>query len=273
MTNSFNDRLLQSLLRQADENHVSHAYLFSGSDRATLRQIAETFAKRLVTSPADVLFPEHEKPNLISVDDIRYGINDTVSIKPYGDGRKVYIVDEAEKMNPAAQNALLKTLEEPPAYVVILLLCTNSEVFLQTILSRVVKLSVLTEEEFQEKTEAEEALQNEIRNVLDGILQRELSEVRRFTTNMGKQKELGNEALEEIRSWFRDVLLYKTAPNPTILNHRSSLAIVREFAHKMSFEDIDHVLSAVTEAQNRLVLNVNPELCFQIVFFAIQDAS
>ena len=67
------------------------------------------------------------------MDDIRTQINNDIVIKPYSSRYKVYIVDEAEKMNQQAQNALLKTIEEPPAYAVILLLTTNADSFLPTI--------------------------------------------------------------------------------------------------------------------------------------------
>ena len=90
----------------------------------------------------DILYLQHEKPNTISVDDIRSQINNDIVVKPYSSPYKVYIVDEAEKMNAQAQNALLKTIEEPPAYAVILLLTNNAETFLPTILSRCVRLDI-----------------------------------------------------------------------------------------------------------------------------------
>jgi DNA polymerase-3 subunit delta' len=76
------------------------------------------------------------------VDDIRRQIVSDVPILPYQGQYKVYIMPEAEKMNPAAQNALLKTLEEPPSYAVILLLTVNAESFLETIRSRCVLLTL-----------------------------------------------------------------------------------------------------------------------------------
>lgn len=62
----------------------------------------------------DVIWVSHEKPNVISVGEIREQIVNTVEIMPYKGPYKIYIVDEAEKMNAAAQNAILKTIEEPP---------------------------------------------------------------------------------------------------------------------------------------------------------------
>ena len=84
----------------------------------------------------------HEKPASIGVDDIREQINDTIQVRPYSSYYKIYIVDEAEKMTVQAQNALLKTIEEPPSYAVILLLTTNQDAFLPTILSRCVQLKL-----------------------------------------------------------------------------------------------------------------------------------
>ena len=90
----------------------------------------------------DVIWVTHEKPNSIGVDDIREQLNDTIQIKPYSSAYKIYLVDEAEKMTVQAQNALLKTIEEPPSYAVIILMTTNEEAFLPTILSRCIKLKL-----------------------------------------------------------------------------------------------------------------------------------
>ena len=90
----------------------------------------------------DLIYVTHEKPASIGVDEIREQINNTIMIRPYSSYYKIYIVDEAEKMTVQAQNALLKTIEEPPSYAVILLLTTNQDAFLPTILSRCVQLKL-----------------------------------------------------------------------------------------------------------------------------------
>ena len=76
------------------------------------------------------------------MDDIRQQLCGDIMIKPYKGPYKIYIIDEAQKLNVQAQNALLKTIEEPPSYAVILLLTTNAQSFLPTILSRCVTLSL-----------------------------------------------------------------------------------------------------------------------------------
>ena len=172
---SFKDIIGQDLIKKhfitaIATGNVSHAYILSGEEGMGKRTLAEAFALSLMCQDRhggepcgqchackqvlsgnhpDVIYVTHEKPASIGVDDVRRQINDTVSIKPYSGGYKLYIVDEAQKMTVQAQNALLKTIEEPPAYVVILLLTSNEEIFLPTILSRCVKLSLkpLTDEQ------------------------------------------------------------------------------------------------------------------------------
>ena len=90
----------------------------------------------------DIIRVTHEKPNSISVDDIRTQVNNTVDIKPYQGPYKVYIIPQADLMTPQAQNAILKTIEEPPAYAVFLLLTENAEMLLPTINSRCVMLKL-----------------------------------------------------------------------------------------------------------------------------------
>ena len=141
---------------------VSHAYILNGEDKSGKLMLAEAFAAALQCeekgmepcgncrsckqaagrNQPDILYVSHEKPNTISVDDVRKQINDDIALKPYSSKFKIYIVDEAEKMNVQAQNALLKTMEEPPSYAVILLLTVNADSFLPTILSRCVRLDL-----------------------------------------------------------------------------------------------------------------------------------
>ena len=141
---------------------ISHAYILSGEAGMGRKSLANAFALSLLCEKGlpdpcmechackqvlsgnhpDLIYVTHEKPASIGVDDIRKQINDTIQVRPYSSYYKIYIVDEAEKMTAQAQNALLKTIEEPPSYAVILLLTTNPDAFLPTILSRCVQLKL-----------------------------------------------------------------------------------------------------------------------------------
>ena len=141
---------------------ISHAYIINGEKSSGKEFIAKVFAMALQCEEGsmepcqecrsckqalsgnhpDIIRVVHEKPNSVSVDDIRTQVNNDVAVKPYSSPYKVYIISEAEKMTVQAQNAILKTLEEPPAYAVILLLTDNVNSLLPTILSRCVVLNM-----------------------------------------------------------------------------------------------------------------------------------
>ena len=125
---------IKTHFQKAIENHkVSHAYILSGEAGSGRRALANAFALSLLcekgtTQPClschsckqvlsgnhpDFICTTHEKPTSIGVDDIRHQINDTIMIRPYSGNYKIYIVDDAQKMTIQAQNALLKTIEEP----------------------------------------------------------------------------------------------------------------------------------------------------------------
>ncbi len=155
---------LQNALRTG---RINHAYLMTGEQGMGKKFIADIFARTLVCEhPAeegaflepcnachacvraqnhehpDIIYVSHEKPNSVGVDDIRTQVRDTMMVKPFEAAHKVYIIADGDLMTPAAQNALLKTLEEPPAYAVILILATGTGSFLQTILSRCIQLEM-----------------------------------------------------------------------------------------------------------------------------------
>ena len=164
------EQIIHHLQSAISLKKVSHAYIFEGEEGMGKNLLASAFAQALQcregdTEPCmrcpscrqaatgnqpDIIRVTHEKA-AIGVEDIREKLCGDILIKPYSSPYKIYIVDEAEKMNVQAQNALLKTIEEPPAYGIILLLTTNSGKFLPTIISRCVtlKLKPLRDEEIR----------------------------------------------------------------------------------------------------------------------------
>ncbi len=139
-------------------DNVSHAYLFSGTSGIGKKQVALEFARQILkvenlnSSPDFKLISKSEEKKDIIVEQIRKEIIDDVYVAPASSSKKVYIIDDAEKLNIAAQNTLLKTLEEPPKYVVIILVATSVSSFLTTILSRVTQISFQNIDEAQFKS-------------------------------------------------------------------------------------------------------------------------
>lgn len=157
-----NTPLVEQLRRSAASGRSSHAYLFLGGARAGKRLIANTFAKALQCEgekrPCDSCkschaFNHGNHPDVIyfqplkngktyTIEDVREQLLETVDLKPFQYEKKIYIIEKADTLNIQSQNALLKTLEEPPAHAVFLLLAERAEAFLPTILSRVVVMKI-----------------------------------------------------------------------------------------------------------------------------------
>ena len=157
-----NTPLVEQLRRSAASGRSSHAYLFLGGEGAGKRLIANTFAKALQCEgekrPCDSCkschaFNHGNHPDVIyfqplkngktyTIEDVREQLLETVDLKPFQYEKKIYIIEKADTLNIQSQNALLKTLEEPPANAVFLLLAERAEAFLPTILSRVVVMKI-----------------------------------------------------------------------------------------------------------------------------------
>jgi DNA polymerase-3 subunit delta' len=247
---------------------------------------------------------QHEKPNTISVDDIRSQVNNDIGIKPYSSKRKIYIIDEAEKMNVQAQNALLKTIEEPPAYAVIILLTTNADNFLPTILSRCVTLNikVVPDEKIQKylmkqyqipdyqaqvcvafaQGNVGKAIQlassenfNEMKASVLQLVKRlhdiDLYEMTEALKQIGEYKLQINDYFDLIMIWYRDVLYFKATGDVNGLIFRDEVYDIKRFAEKSSYRGIELVIEALQKAQVRLNANVNFDLVIELLLLTIKE--
>jgi DNA polymerase-3 subunit gamma/tau len=123
-----------SVLTQSIANaSFAHAYLFTGSRGTGKTSVARIFARALGTNPEDVI--EIDAASNRGIDDIR-ALREAVRTFPFSSPYKVYIIDEVHMLSKDAFNALLKTLEEPPAHVIFILATTELDKVPETILSR-----------------------------------------------------------------------------------------------------------------------------------------
>lgn len=140
------------------ENNISQSYLFCGKDGIGKKLIALDFAREILnvenlSASADFKYiSRQEGKKDIVVEQVRSQIIDDIYIVPSQGNKKVYVIDDAECLNLASQNALLKTLEEPPSYVVIILIASNISAFLPTVISRlnVLQFDGVSDEELLE---------------------------------------------------------------------------------------------------------------------------
>ena len=172
--------LLQTIKNAIKENKIAHAYLFSGPRGTGKTSMAKLLAKALncecndnTNRPCNVCencqsINEGTHPDVIEldaasnngVDEVR-DIIDKVKYAPIMGKYKVYIIDEVHMMTPGAFNALLKTLEEPPAHVIFILATTDVHKVLPTIVSRCQRFDFTRVSKLDMKKRIEDILNNE----------------------------------------------------------------------------------------------------------------
>ena len=241
---------------------------------------------------------------MIRVDELREQLVNTVDVMPYKGPFKIYIIDEAEKMNAQAQNALLKTIEEPPAYAVILLLTTNADTFLPTILSRCVTLNVkvvpdemikkyLMKEHQIPDYQAEvciafaqgnvgKAIQlatssdfNELKASVLQLMKRlddiELYEMGAAVKQINEYKLTINDYFDLMMIWYRDILYFKATGDVNGLIFKDEVYDIKRQAEKSSYHGIEIIIEALRKAQTRLNANVNFDLVIELLLLTIKE--
>ncbi|MCB9810965.1 MAG: DNA polymerase III subunit gamma/tau [Candidatus Nomurabacteria bacterium] len=127
------DHIVKVLEGAIEKGEIPHALLFSGTRGTGKTTLARIFAKAIGTKSVDLY--EIDAASNRGIDDVRE-LKEAVHTVPYESKYKIYIIDEVHMLTKEAFNALLKTLEEPPAHVVFILATTEEEKLLDTILSR-----------------------------------------------------------------------------------------------------------------------------------------
>ena len=318
------DKIKEHLQNAIKLNKVSHAYIFNGESGAGKKSLAKVFSKTLQCeakgdnpcnechsckqaesgNQPDIIWVSHEKPTSIGVEDIREQVIGDIQIKPYSSKYKIYIIDEAEKLTLQAQNALLKTIEEPPAYGIIILLTTNADTFLQTILSRCVQLdlkpvkdeviqnyliknyqvpdyqarfavafaqgrigravSIVNSKDFMEMKE--HAL-----HVLKYSNEMTVSELIDAVKYVNNYKNNINDYIDLMAMWFRDVIIFKSTNDANLLIFKDELTRIKKQAEKSSYEGLEDIVDAMDKAKLRLKANVNFDLTLELMFLTMKD--
>ena len=319
------NEMVKDHFKKAIQNHkISHAYILTGEAGMGRKSIANAFAMTLLCEKGgsepcmichsckqvmsgnhpDLIYVTHEKPGSIGVDDVREQINDTIMIRPYSSYYKIYIVDEAEKMTVQAQNALLKTIEEPPEYAVILLLTNNIGGLLPTIQSRCVRLDLkvvddglvkkylmehLHVPDYQAEIDASfaqgsigrakeaatsqefaEMTQNALR-ILKYANTMEVYELSDAIKSLSEDKQNINDYLDIFQFWFRDVLMFKATQEIDNLVFKQEINFIREQAKQRSYENLENILDSIQKTKVRLKANVNFDLAFELLFLTIRE--
>ena len=318
------ETIKENLKNAARFHKVSHAYILNGEKGMGKKMLAEAFALTLLCEKQgdepclechgcrqvlshnhpDLINVTHEKPASIGVEDVRRQINDTMPVRPYSGEYKIYIVDEAEKMTVQAQNALLKTIEEPPSYGVIMLLTANVDAFLPTILSRCVQLNLkplkdsvvrdyLMENMNMKEQEGEiyaafargnlgkaihlasseefKLMYSEMLYLLNHLKEMDISDILNFIRRLREEDIDIEECLDFMQLWYRDVLMFKVTKDVNLLIFKDQYTAVNEISKHSGYDGLENILSAIDKARVRLKANVNTELVLELMLLVMKE--
>ena len=255
-----NDDVKKYLTNCIENKNFSHSYIFSGIKGVGKYTFAKDFAKCILEDPMMQDYYELEPDGKsIKVAQIRE-LQNVINIKPTFSEKSVYIIDDAELMTTEAQNSLLKTLEEPPEYVVIILIVHNERSVLSTVKSRCVniKFNKLSDKDIK-KYFLKNDLNFEDKNinvfkVLDGSLNDidfirddydELLKLTVFVTNLKKNKAI---------NFFQDASVFYD-------NHDKIIRLL-EYLNMLLFENsYFQLIEIVEKTKNKILMNNNFEMC------------
>lgn len=298
------------IINSINGDRFSHALIVTGENGIGKSLIAKETAIRLLGKKEEkqyvdiVEFKMPKDKKSIGIDEVKNIIQETTK-KPYEGDKKVIILYRAESMTEAAQNAFLKTIEEPPKGIFIILLCEKLENILDTIKSRcqIYKLNRLSEKEmleflnnkFQNLSEdelkavsafsdgipgrAERFLEDkslmEIRDtvvdILKGVCEGRLDKTLMYTEFLIRYKNQWQEVLTYFLSYIRDTLIYKEAGNRELIINIDKINEIKEIAEMFSFNKLNGIINIIKDTRSKLERNVNATLVFDSMLVRIQE--
>ena len=323
---SFNDiigqeRALKILTKSLKEDNISSSYIFVGSEGTGKKLTAIEFTKAVnclnlskdseacedcqscneiskQCSP-DLKIIEPNKSS-IKIEQIRE-MRKEIGLKPFRSKKRIYIIDKAEKMTLEASNCLLKTIEEPPYYVIIILICSKIDPILPTIVSRCqmvnfglissykIKEFLLNKSKNLEKEKAEiisklaqgsigRALKllsgkeyfirrEEVLDYLSGISPGKYGDdifikVEKMVSEIDRIEEV----LEMIKLWYRDILIIKNTGDQKYIANCDKLEILEEKSQIYSQEILIDILDYLEQIEEYLIKNVNKRLILERLY-------
>ena len=321
-----NELIKEQLKSAIKTGSMRHSYMLTGEKGMGKKTMAEAFLLELFCSEEDedkrpclscaecrkiisnnhpdVIYITHEKPNIISVDEVREQLIDTVDIKPYEGGYKVYVMPEADKMTVQAQNAILKTLEEPPEYVVILLLVSDESKLIDTVKSRVIRenLRPLTDNVIRDYIKERLHKSSDMVDICVAFSKGNLGKaielcesevfsewyqrVMKILKNLGKMditdmhieisKLLSecpdpNDALDLMELWYRDLTLYTVTKDINNLVFKGERKALMNAAALSSYDGIQVIMGAIDKCRKRLAANVTTDLAFELLLLTMKE--
>lgn len=313
--------IIENLKKSIDKDHISHSYLFMGPDSIGKKMVAKSFFKTILCEKG-MLEPCNNCSSCRKFDssnhpDYYYVAPEGTEIKkeqveqliktmhtgPLEGKRKVYIIDDSDTMNRHSQNALLKTLEEPPNYVNIILISKNNENLLPTIISRceVIKFSpidnVLISDYLMEnygiikekskflasysngsigkaiqysKDESFLSIRDETIEIINRVISGSELELFNSLSFFEENQNRWDEILDIILFWFRDLYIYKKTGNKDLIINTDKLELLSSQTN-LSNKKINDIIKNVLVTKDNILKKINYQLSIESMLLKMQE--
>lgn len=305
-----NNVIIENLKKRIQANEISHAHIIVGDNGIGKSKLAKILACNIlgVNEEKDCIdiINYRTKKNSFGVDEVR-GIIEEVNKKPYEGDKKVIVVYEGNKLTVQAQNALLKTIEEPPKGVFIFLLCESLEFVLDTIKSRceIHKITPLNTEEIREylitnnnnnvysaeeinsaisysegipgKAEAflKDNTLKEMRNVLVDLLYNlvkgDIDSLLEFENKLAQYKDKKEELLGILNSFVRDIIIYKELNSIKGIINEDKINDIKQLAIEMSYKKLNKIVNKIGECRITFLSNSNFLLTIRVMLIGFME--
>ncbi|MDY4574195.1 MAG: DNA polymerase III subunit delta' C-terminal domain-containing protein [Intestinibacter sp.] len=286
-------------------NMISHAYMFEGPSGVGKNTLARELSRILLEMENLFNSPDYIeiKPdgNSIKIAQIRKMQTD-ILVKPYK-SYKIYVFDEAQKMTIEAQNALLKTLEEPPKYAIIILVTNNKESLLDTIKSRceIIKFTPIPIKEIADylvKTGVDEKrasllanfsrgsmqkaielsesedfyiMREEIQKYIETFLNGDLIDIMEIQNGIEKYKDQIINVLDLMINYFRDIIMVKENIDNSMIINLDKLVFIKNMSKKITYSQLSKIIDIIEETKNKLRSNCNFNISIQVMTLNIYE--
>lgn len=301
------ENIINGFMKREDKNTLSHAHIIAGPDGIGKSIMAKMFAMKILGKTedinyADIIHYRSEKASL-GIDEVRRIIEE-VSKKPYEGDRKVIIIHGGDKLTVQAQNAMLKTIEEPPKGVYIILLTESLELLLDTIKSRcqIYKLTPLSKNDMLKylksigetdenrisaalsyaegipgradrilNDEELDKLRNLIIDLLNEVNNRNENSVLEFENKLSKYKNEKDEVLNLLASFIRDIIVYKELENKDIIINVDKIEFVGKLALALSYNKLNTMLNCVEDARKNFKNNISYSMTMSVMLIGFME--
>jgi len=293
------------LTNSIKKNKINHAYMFEGIDGIGKRKFSQELSKILLdienieNSPDYInIYPDG---NSIKIAQIRKLQTDII-VKPHKK-YKIYIINQAESMTIEAQNALLKTLEEPPEYAIIILITSNKEALLDTIKSRceLIKflpisildlnnylinkgidknraqlLSTFARGSIEKAIELSESsdfaiMRDDIQTYIEIMLDKDIIDILEIPTSMEKYKKDIMSILDMIINYFRDMMLLKEKVDKSMIINIDKLTFIQNMSKKITYSQVSKIIDIIEDIKIKIRSNCNFNISIQVMALNIYE--